>query len=328
MALSPEPSDGLVFAHVLDGEHGSRGVGWADIRGWTPTDGFLWVHLHHGAESTQAWLEGGAGLDPLVAEALLAEETRPRCVAMGDGLLVNLRAVNLNPGADPEDMVSLRIWIEERRAITVRRRRVMAVRDVSGTLDAGRGPSTAGELLAALADGIAERMAEPIAGVEEAVDELEEQVVDAQSFELRTRLGQLRRQAIALRRYLAPQREVLNRLQSESRPWIAARDQLHLREIGDRVTRYVEDLDSARERAAVAQEELTNRLAEHTNHTMQQLAIVATIFLPLGLLTGLLGVNVAGIPGAENGSAFAIVCGVLAVMAVGLYLFFRRRRVL
>lgn len=323
-----EPADGPVFAYVLDGKRGVKPVDWSGIRDWTPADGFLWVHLDHGTASTQTWIQEGATLDPLVSEALLAEETRPRCVAMGDGLLINLRAVNLNPGADPEDMVSLRIWIDGRRAITVRRRRVMAVRDVARELDAGRGPATAGELLVALTDGIAERMAEPIGDVEELVDELEEQVVEAQSFELRTRLGQLRRRAIALRRYLAPQREVMTRLQSEARSWISARDQLHLREVGDRVTRYVEDLDSARERAAVAQEELTNRLGEHMNRTMQQLAIVATIFLPLGLLTGLLGINVGGIPGAESRGAFAVVCGLLAVIAVGLYLFFRRRRVL
>ena len=175
---------------------------------------------------------------------------------------------------------------------------------------------------------IASRMADPIAAVDEGMDELEDQVVAAESYELRTRLGNLRRQAIALRRYLAPQREVMGRLQSERRPWLDPREQLGLHEAGDRVTRYVEDLDAARERAAVAQEELTNRLAEKMNRTMYQLAIVATISLPLSLLTGLLGINVGGIPGAENTHAFVLVCVILAGVAIALYVAFKRKHIL
>ena len=89
-----------------------------------------------------------------------------------------------------------------------------------------------------------------------------------------------------------------------------------LRESADRVTRYVEDLDSARERAAVIRDELEGRLAEQMNKTMYVLSIVAAIFLPLGLLTGLLGINVGGIPGAENPLAFWEVCLLLVFVGV------------
>ena len=146
MSDAHEPADGLVFAYVLDGQGGGTAADWHRVRAWKPDDGFLWVHLCHGAPDTTAWIRDGAELDPLVAEALIAEGTRPRCIAMGEGLLVNVRAVNLNPGADPEDMVSLRIWIDGHRAISVRRRRILAVRDVAATLDAGHGPSTPGGL--------------------------------------------------------------------------------------------------------------------------------------------------------------------------------------
>lgn len=319
--------DDLGAIITLDGRGGASRVAF-EAYGTLGEDALSWTHLHHEHPQCAPWLLESAALDPLVVDALLAEGTRPRCVALGGGLLINLRGVNLNPGADPEDMVALRFWTDGRRAISVRRRALMAVRDVREALEAGRGPTDIGALLVALAAKLCDRMAGPIMDLEDAVDDLEDQVVSAESYELRTQLGQLRRQAIALRRYLAPQRDVLNRLVQERPDWLSERQLLQLREVGDRAMRYVEDLDSARDRAAVAYEELTGRLAEQMNRTMYLLAIVATIFLPLGLVTGLLGINVGGIPGENDPWAFVIVCGLLLATAIVLWLVFRRKRIL
>jgi zinc transporter len=101
---------------------------------------------------------------------------------------------------------------------------------------------------------------------------------------------------------------------------------MRLRETADRTTRYVEDLDAIRDRATVTQEELNARLAEQMNKTMYILSIVAGIFLPLGLLTGLLGINVGGIPGTESHWAFAIFCVLLLIVAVGQVWLFKRKK--
>ena len=90
--------------------------------------------------------------------------------------------------------------------------------------------------------------------------------------------------------------------------------------------RHLEDLDAIRERAAVTQEELQNRLAEQQNVRMYVLSIVAAIFLPLGFLTGLLGINVGGIPGADSGASFWIFVGFLIVVVVLQILYFRTRK--
>jgi zinc transporter len=105
--------------------------------------------------------------------------------------------------------------------------------------------------------------------------------------------------------------DALSRLMSERVAWLEEADRSRLREIADRTSRYVEDLDSARDRAAVTQEELNSRLSEGINQKMYVMALVAAVFLPLGLLTGLLGINVGGIPGTENRLSFALVCGLL-----------------
>ncbi len=143
---------------------------------------------------------------------------------------------------------------------------------------------------------------------------------------MRERLAAVRRQAIVLRRYFAPQREALQRLASDPdmAPWLESRDRHQLREVADRITRYVEDLDAGRERASVVHDQLANHLSDELNRGMYTLSIVAAVFLPLGFLTGLLGINVGGMPGADTPWAFAAVCVILAVLA-GLEVWLLRR---
>jgi len=152
-----------------------------------------------------------------------------------------------------------------------------------------------------------------------AVDALEDKVLTAESHLLRTEIAEIRREAIGLRRYLAPQREAMTRLYSERIDWLDELSRVQLREIADRNTRYIEDLDSARERAAVTQEELMGRLSEQMNNRMYVLSIVAALFLPLGFLTGLLGINVGGIPGTDYQPAFLIFV-VLLILVLALQL--------
>ncbi len=109
-------------------------------------------------------------------------------------------------------------------------------------------------------------------------------------------------------------------------PWFDPELRLSLRETSDRLIRHLEDFDAIRERAAVSQEELQSRLAEQQNVRMYVLAIVAAIFLPLGFLTGLLGINVGGIPGADNPLAFGIFVTFTVLIVVTQVIFFRMRK--
>lgn len=310
-------NDGLVAARLFDGEGGGTALDWDGLRAWTSGQGFLWVHLDRAGEGARRWLERESGLPPLVRDALLTDDTRPRAAEFADGLIVILRGVNLNPGADPEDMVSIRLWIDGGRVISIRLRRLMAVEDIRESLDAGRGPKGPADFLVALTDRLVARMDPVIDELEDAADTIEERVVEGAADDLRARLGDLRRTVITLRRYLAPQREVIARLAGEPAPWIRDGNRLRLRETADRLTRYVEVLDEVRERGSVTHDELTSRLSEQTNRNMYVLSVVAAVFLPLGLITGLLGINVGGIPGTDSPWAFAIVCGLLVVLGGG-----------
>ncbi len=314
----------LICAYVFGGAGGAAALDGDGIERHTPDSGWLWVHLDRTSQETEPWLRHTAGLDPLVVEALLEEETRPRSVSIGNGLLVILRGVNLNPGADPEDMISIRLWVDATRVISLRHRKVMAIQDLRDSIDKGEVPSSPAALLIEVAGFMIDRMGPVLDDMNDAVDQVEEDVLEAPGHELRTKLSKLRRQAISLRRFLAPQREVFARLSADRTTLFSDMDHSHLREIAERLTRYIEELDSARDRAAVTQEELGGRISDQMNKNMYVLSIVAGIFLPLGLLTGLLGINVGGMPGVNSQWAFAIVCLVLVIL-VGVVLWLFRR---
>ncbi len=150
--------DGLICAVILDGKGGGREIGWPEIDSWSPDQGVLWVHLDRTGTAVQDWLEQRSGIDPVICQSLLQEDARPRALTVGEALLVILRGVNLNPGAEPEDMVGVRVWLERDRIVTLRHRRLMAVNDLREALAAGVGPRNPGEFLYRLSEGLIERM--------------------------------------------------------------------------------------------------------------------------------------------------------------------------
>ena len=108
--------------------------------------------------------------------------------------------------------------------------------------------------------------------------------------------------------------------------WMEEHHRAQLGVIADRTALQVEDLEALRERAAVIQDEIMNQLSARLNRTMYLLSVIAAIFLPLGFLTGLLGVNLGGIPGSVWPWAFLVACIVFAVItAIEVWLFRRWR---
>jgi zinc transporter len=318
--------EGLIHAVVLNGVGGSRELDWAGVRGWTLEKGPIWVHLDYSSEASRNWLEMESKVGALVAEALLSEETRPRTTLIGDAVLLSLRGVNLNPGEEPEDMVSIRMCVTGHRIISTRRRTLLSVRDIVESLKAGTGPKTTGEFLVDFTSRITSRMEEVVESLEDRVAGLEENVILSASQVLRHELSSARREIIMVHRYLAPQRDAMTKLHTVQVPWLDESCRMHLREVTDQVMRYVEDLDSIRDRASVTQEELVNRLSEQLNSRMYVLSMVAALFMPLGFFTGLLGTNVGGIPGSQNQWGFTVFVAILLVVSALQLYFFRRKK--
>jgi len=321
-AKTEDPHDGagLVHAYILDGQGGGKSIGWAEVEQWKPADGVLWVNIDYSHLEAAEWMKNEAGLDPLAIEALLDHDPRPRAAVMSGSLMLIVRGINVNAGAVLEDMLSVRCWFAQERVITMRRRRSRSVQSIATDLSRGVGPKTPAELLAMLVDRIVDHVSTHVDALGDDVAAMEDQVLtEAKSHDLRSKVADQRRRAIALRRFLAPQREALGRLAAIELPWLDAVTHGHIVHDADRMARVVEELDAARDRATVTQEELQTQQAELTNQRLYVLSIMTAIFLPLGFVCALLGVNVGGIPFQKDDWAFWALCGMFAV-GVGIQL--------
>jgi len=315
-----------LVAFLLDGKGSGVRIGWNEVLTWSPRQGYLWVHLNLTEQYARDWLSDESGLDLISTSILLAPDSRPRSLLEPKGLVVCLRGVNQNPGQDPEDMVSIRLWLDKNRVITTHKRRLLSTEDIEKALEEGCGPKTPADFLRMLNERLINRMSDVIEVIDDTADSLEEDVLNEESYLLRSKIADTRRISIMLRRFLAPQREALNRLAQENTPFLNQFDKVHLREATDRVVRCIEDLDSIRDRSAVTQEELASRLSEQLDRRMYLLSFVAVIFLPLSFITGLLGINVGGIPGANYQWAFFIVCSaLLGLLFLMLFAFHRKK---
>jgi len=319
-----QPEDGLIFACILDGRGGGALAGWREVENANP-DVPLWIHSDRASERVQQWLRYQSGLTPITVEALLAEETRPRSFRGKRGTIAILRSINSNDGERPDDMVAIRIWSDGNRLITIRHDRVHTPKDllVELVIDEN-GPETISAVFERLISRLTDKISGVVHGFEERLDQIEAELETADPVDTRAALGQLRREAVVVRRYMAPQREAIALIYQEPPNWLDETSRLRMRETANRLMQFIEAIDEARERAIVLDDGIANRMAETMNRNMYILSIVAAIFLPLGFITGLLGINVGGMPGVDDAMAFWITCAGIAVLLGVELIIFRR----
>jgi zinc transporter len=313
--------DCVLFSYHLDG----RGSGQPDNGKNSSQPELSWVHIDFSAGNPYQWL-AERGIDPNVIDSLIRLDSRPRALRTEHGVLIVLRGINCNAGSDPEDMVSLRIWIEPGAVITVRQRRVMAARAVLTELEQGTGPKNSAELVLRLIERITDGVGEFVDQTDARIEEYENIVESQNVAAVRQNVSAVRREVAVVRRYLAPQRDALESLHRQDTGTSTADQRYLLRELSDRVIRYVEDLDLIRERTLVLQEELTNRVAQEQNSRTYVLSVVAAIFLPITFIASIFGMNTAGLPGLEDVKSFWIVSGVMLATLLAIMLWLWRKR--
>ncbi|MGB6229704.1 MAG: zinc transporter ZntB [Litorimonas sp.] len=319
---------GIVHAWKIDAD--GRGMPVSVDTFEDPLDeGYFWYHFNKDDPATQALFDADEGVDVVATRTLLASDSRPRCIVRGRDALINLRGVNLNPGAQPEDMIPLRFFIQPGRVVSCNARNLKAIRDMIDRLEGQVVARTPGGFIASFALALIERMAPTIQNLNERVDALEELIENTgrgSELQARAKVAELRREAILLRRYLAPQKDALTSLSQQNLPWIDGDDQLRLRDAADQATRVAEELDAVRERCAIVKDQLTDIRAEKMNQNMMILSVVAAIFLPLGLISGMMGINVGGMPWVESQLGFWYVTGIVVAIGIVQLILFRLAR--
>lgn len=310
----------LLHAYQLDGTGSAISID--KLGEWEGS----WFHFDISDGDITPWLTGIAGLNDIAASALTSTETRPRVLRRGNNLIVTLRGLSIVSEQGSEEMISVRLWTDGKRLISSRLKPLASTQTVIDALKAGEGAVNTPELIVNWVECITDDMAGAISGLEEQVDSIVDLVDTMDVAAARQSIIELRQRTMLLRRYLSPQREALAKLSGENLSWLDDYSRVRLRDITDRLIRYIEDLDQVRDRAILAHEELSARLADDINRKTYIFTIVAVIFLPLGFLTGLLGVNVGGVPGLEEPRAFVWLLLACLAISLGMLAFFRWRR--
>ncbi|WP_323780641.1 zinc transporter ZntB [Thalassovita sp.] len=297
------------FAHALGGPERGANLHEAALLRVLEDETPAWVHLDGTDPDAAEWFTRHLNyLDSQAIEALLDVDTRTRVSILGSGMIVILRSVNMNEGENPEDMISIRMWIDAHRIVTISRKRSRVVERLDAAMRAGEEIDSAGAFLVRVVEEITGFIADFQKDLDQKAEDLEEQVIAESNNRLRREVVDLRLKVIAARRFLIPQRAALESISKAQLDFIDRSTRREIEEEYLKMTRVVEDIEELREQASVLREELSGHLSDRLNRNMFVLSILSAIFLPLGFLTGLFGVNVGGMPGVDDSNAFMWLC--------------------
>ncbi len=304
----------FLCAFQLDGKGGARELDDSEVSNTRLTN--VWLHL-----DAPSWASGqdlialANTLDENSANSLLLSDIRPRCLQIGESILLMLRGVNLNADSAVEDMVGIRLWIEPGRVLSARYRQLSAVQDIRQRLLAGKGPKSTSELIVDLCTGLLQRIEPVISELDDHIAALEESIIEDQETDVHAKVSEIRKKVVLLRRYIAPQRDALNDLRRADVNWMSAKQRRALQEAYDQITRLVEALDAIRDRAQLIRDDVTNVQSQRLGRNLYLLSVITAIFLPLSFLTGLFGINIGGMPGVQSPTAFSWFLGATLLIA-------------
>ncbi len=254
---------------------------------------------------------------------LLGEEPRPLFHQTNDtDFVLVLRGINFD-GDDDKSTVSLRMSNHVDHLFVAHRKKVKSLDELIDEFDKF---STTEELILDLVEKLTEKIEKHIFDLEEQIEAIEDDMLDHPSQESRHAIMKTRKKVIELRRYLLPQREVLNQLARNNLTHTDEAIRHQFTDLQQRTSRICDLLDALRERLGLIQEEIGALLSDKLNRNLYILSIISAIFLPLGFLTGLLGINVGGMPGADQSDAFWFVCALSLIIGLMIFLFFKSKK--
>ncbi|MCW8870182.1 MAG: zinc transporter ZntB [Proteobacteria bacterium] len=285
----------------------------------------LWHHVKYTDKKAKNWIKKRTELSEQAKMILLNHETRPRALVNDKEVLICLRGINHNENAEPEDMISIRLWLGDGCIISSSNEGSQSINYIRQLLLQNAGPKSGEELLLALIDRLGYSTDQFVDGMDEKIDRAEDQI-DSELTEFNPQMNDMRRQIAHIRRYLLPQREAIDQLYRIKSALLSAgfyeQIYMHL----DKFIQLIENLDLMRERALMLQEHFMANISHEQNSRLYLLAIVSAIFLPLTFLSGLFGMNVGGMPGLQNPWAFAYVALFSVLLTGGLLIWFKKSR--
>ena len=192
-----------------------------------------------------------------------------------------------------------------------------------GELVARSGPDF---LLHSLIEALVSSQEVIIDQLNERIERIEQSVLRERDNHVAAAILREKRLALQLRRSLSPQREILTKFSRGDIPFISDQNRLYFRDVADFQYRLAERLDTARDLLSNVLELSLAQVSNHMNEIMKVLTLISTIILPLTLVTGIYGMNFRFMPELNWKHGYAITLGVMALIALGLVAFFKKRK--
>ncbi|WP_108818634.1 CorA family divalent cation transporter [Pseudovibrio sp. Alg231-02] len=315
------------FVIVFSKSKGMRRLTLEQLRDYElEPDEFYWAYLQRVAAQNREFLEE-VGLEHSDIDDLLAREVRPHCHVRTSGAFIAINVFNELPKQESGDMECAQIWVDAKRMICIWHDPLDVFQSLLEGFKTRVPPESTAEFWARLVLAIAERAEEMVEVLQDRIDHLEDVVLETGDHPWESELAQVRRLATIVRRSMLAHLDILRNFEIEKFEWVNRINKRRVREAGDRALRIAEEMDAIRERAEIVHDQIMFKRSENTNRYMLMMAAIAVVFLPLSFVTGLLGINVGGIPGSHDPVAFSIVSGLLIIFGVGLFAIVRWFRI-
>lgn len=286
---------------------------------------FVWLHVSLSNSASEPWLRQCLTLPDSFYESLHTDIGSTRLEQDADALVAVIHDVLFDSTFDSSAVATSTLCIAPRLLISARLRPLRSVDRLRAAVRAGHVFRSPVELLAHLLRDQADVLVDILRRTTTRVDQIEDRLLADRLATSRTELGTLRRVLVRLQRLLAPEPAALFRLLNRPPEWISSEDVQDLQQAAEEFSAAVGDSIALVERVKLLQEEMAARVNEQTNRTLFVLTVVTVLALPINLVAGLFGMNVGGIPLAEDRFGFFVIIAVLlALTALLAYLSFGR----
>jgi zinc transporter len=325
-SLSPYAQDrsGLVWAYRFNQVHQGEVVSIAELEAVTQQaqsenfEGFLWLHFNLSQASTEKWLHAHTTLPPEFYEALHQGSRSTRIELADDALIAVVNDVLHGFAFDPSDTSTLWLHVSPRMVISARKKPLKSVDRLRHSVQHGALIQTPVELLTHLLRDQADVLIGIVRDAVSKVDVIEDDLLAGRLNYKRENLGNLRRVLVRLQRLMAPEPAALFRLLQRPTSWMKEEDIQDLRQSSEEFSAVLVDMASLQERIKLLQEEIAAMINEKNSRSLYILTIVTVLALPINIIAGLFGMNVGGIPFAEDAEGFWMVVSLVASLTVFL----------
>jgi zinc transporter len=315
---------GLICGYWFDPQVGARTIGAdqaaaalaafaaddaADLANANP---FAWLHFDLSHTAAEPWLRRHAGLDDSFFDALQDSLHSTRIERAKQSLIAVINDVHFDFDFEPSDIATLWISVDRTLVVTARRRPLRSIDHLRKAVKRGDPFSSTAELLEHLLRAQADVLVEIVRSVTLRIDQIEDKLLSGRLDHKRVRLGELRRLLVRLQRLLAPEPAALFRLLQHPPLWLIEIQVQALRQATEEFSAVVRDMSTLQERIKLLQEEIAASVNEANGRSLFVLTIVTVLALPINIIAGLFGMNVGGVPLADNPHGFWVVVAIVA----------------